>query len=170
MHTHAIRLILNHDHPLPERIFTAQSKGRYVLCTAEMAFNELHGHLKRWATFALVRDQTYVCLLHEEHQERLALALHMMREEYTLCVFFSRAKKSSGLKAPDQFCLIRTSLDIPTVLICLCFPPGVTGQTRDEVFLALLGNINNNKFPKTRCLANSRIPLPNFEFTAKFNI
>lgn len=70
MHTHAMRLILAHDQPLPERIFTPQSKGRFMQCTAEMAFNELHNHLRRWASFALVKEQIYVCLIHEEPNEK----------------------------------------------------------------------------------------------------
>jgi len=76
MHTHAIRLLLAHDQPLPERIFTAQSKGRFVQCSAELAWNELQNHLKRWANFSLVRDQTYVCLLYEGQFERQAIQWH----------------------------------------------------------------------------------------------
>lgn len=75
-------LILAHDHPLPERIFTAQNKGRFMQCTAELALNELHNHLKRWANFELVRDQSYVCLLHEENTERYFINFYKTKKRF----------------------------------------------------------------------------------------
>lgn len=65
MHTHTVRLVLTHDHPLPERMFTPQGKGRFGQISAEMAFNELHAHLRRWTNFVLIRDQAYVCMLQD---------------------------------------------------------------------------------------------------------
>ena len=130
MPTRVVRLVLAHDQPLPERIFSAQSKGRFVQCSAEMAFIELHNHLKRWSTFTLVKDQIYVCLLHQDDRDRLGRKISLGNNSIQIS-----GKRLSGEKgpAPDQFCLIRTSMEIPCVLIRLCFPPGVSGQMREEV-------------------------------------
>uniref|UniRef100_A0A183C3E1 Protein SZT2 n=1 Tax=Globodera pallida TaxID=36090 RepID=A0A183C3E1_GLOPA len=124
MHTHTVRLILAHDYPLPDRMFTSQRKGRFSHITSEMAFNELHAHLKRWASFALVRDQSYVCLLHEGNGSE------------------SPTKKNAvAVVTPPEFFLIRTAIDLPCAIIRLSFPGSISAQTRDDILRKFTNNL-----------------------------
>uniref|UniRef100_A0A914GZY5 Uncharacterized protein n=1 Tax=Globodera rostochiensis TaxID=31243 RepID=A0A914GZY5_GLORO len=123
MHTHTVRLILAHDYPLPDRMFTSQRKGRFSHITSEMAFNELHAHLKRWASFALVRDQLYVCLLHEGNGSE------------------SPTKKNAVSVTPHEFFLIRTAIDLPCAIVRLSFPGSISAQTRDDILRKFTNNL-----------------------------
>ncbi|KAI1715224.1 KICSTOR complex protein SZT2 [Ditylenchus destructor] len=105
VHTHSLRLCLAHDLPLPEKIFTpASNKGRFSQLTAEVAFHALHDLLRANATFTLVKDQIYIKMIYENDEN-----------------------------VPSYFYLIRSSLEMPFVILKVAFLGGVSGVTRKKV-------------------------------------
>jgi len=112
-------LILAHDLPLPDRIFTPlPGRGRYAHLSAEIAYQSLHELLKRNSTFTLVKDQVYVTFLHSGGDEP------------------SHAGHSAT--APTYFYMIRVSVELPSVILRLAFLGGLPGWRRAEVMADLM--------------------------------
>ncbi|KAH7723173.1 Protein F54B3.1 a [Aphelenchoides avenae] len=120
VHTHTIRLMLAHDIPLPANVFTpTSSKHRFGKISAEYGFQALHDMLRSNSTFTLVRNETYVTMIHEDNDP-----------------------------VPRYFYFVRAPVDIPCVILKVAFLGGVSGIKRNAIVEDLKARLTNTKFER----------------------
>ena len=107
LHAHRIHILLNNDYPLPKHLLTPNSSGRYLNVQCRKAAVQLSECLKKWSTFVLLDNTTFIKFIYDEGDEEKVM--------------------------PKTFYIIRMTSKPPCVIIWLAFPGGTSGSIRNRV-------------------------------------
>uniref|UniRef100_H2YI44 Protein SZT2 n=1 Tax=Ciona savignyi TaxID=51511 RepID=H2YI44_CIOSA len=126
LHIHRIELILKHDSPLPK----FASAGQYNSVQSCVAFTQLTMMLRKWCSFVLMENHTYVRFVYEE----------------------------DNIETPASFFLVRLSSKSPALVLKLAFQFGVSGQIRKKLVTDLQEQVSNLGTPSSSSTKRSRHP------------
>ncbi|VDM96213.1 unnamed protein product [Thelazia callipaeda] len=121
---YTFRIILTHDHPLPQGLFLRENSNAKV--TSQIALSAFYNMLSKMATFTLVHGQAYVNFI-----ERLNL-------QSLLQVNLSFSDDQNSLKS---FYIIKTTVETQLVVIKLLFLDGLPLSVKKKVIEELQNNI-----------------------------
>ncbi|RWS27289.1 protein SZT2-like protein, partial [Leptotrombidium deliense] len=121
MHTHRIKLILQHDTPLPKYLHLPSANGRYAHIQCRQALQEVNTLLNNYSSFVMVENHSYIKLIQNVETD-----------------------------APESFFIIRviTYLPLPYMVIYLAFVGGFSGAESQKIVDELKEMLKNCKFRK----------------------
>ncbi|XP_055346842.1 KICSTOR complex protein SZT2-like isoform X2 [Paramacrobiotus metropolitanus] len=107
LHVHRISLLLEHDKPLSENIFSSR---RVSTIRCSFALNQLRELLQKWCQIVLVENHSYIRFITENQED-------------------------SG--PPKSFFIIRMAVKLPCVALRMAFLGGTSGNIRHKVMSEL---------------------------------
>ncbi|RWS15051.1 protein SZT2-like isoform X7 [Dinothrombium tinctorium] len=118
MHTHRIKLILQHDTPLPKYLHLPNANGRFMHVQYRQALQEVNTLLNNYSSFVMVENHSYIKLIQSNNEQ------------------------------PESFFIIRVITYLPCMVIYLAFVGGFSGALSQKIVGDLREMLKECKFRK----------------------